>query len=118
MKKRYLLKSSAALILLISTLTFSTSQAQIIETKKDHLGFAVSFGYSSNKVSSNFSAIDKMKLSEEGASLGLIWGNNLVETSVSVGFYYSSTGVPQTIDLVNLQTSLPSHSRSDGHQTC
>ena len=109
MKKRYLLKASAALILLISTLTFSTSQAQIIETKKDHLGFAVSFGYSSNKVSSNFSAIDKMKLSEEGASLGLIWGNNLVETSVSVGFYYSSPGVPQTIDLVNLQTSLPSH---------
>ncbi len=106
MRKTFLRTASAGLILFISTLTFTTSQAQINDLKKDHLGFAVGFGYSSNKISSNFSAIDKMKLTEEGGSIGLLWGNNLVETKIAVGFYYSSPGVPHTVDRVNVETSL------------
>jgi len=106
MKKRFILSVSAGLIILLSTLNFTTSRAQINDTKKDHLGFSVSFGSRLNKISSDHSAIDKMKLVEEGASVGLLWGNDIVETKVTVGYYYSASGVPHTVDLVNVESSL------------
>lgn len=105
MKKRFILNASASLIILLSTLNFTTSLAQINDAKKDHLGFSVSFGSRSNKITSDHSAIDKMKLVEEGASVGLLWGNDVVETKVTVGYYYSASSVPHTVDLVNFESS-------------
>lgn len=106
MKKRFILDASVGLIILFSTLNFTTSQAQIRNKKNDNLGFSVSFGSRSNKISSNLSAIDMMKLVEEGASVGMLWSNNLVETKITVGYYYSASRVPHTVDLINLETSL------------
>lgn len=105
MKKRFILNASAGLIILFTTLNFTTSQAQIKDVKKDHLGFSVSFGSRWNKLSSDHAAIDQMKLVGEGASVGLLWGNDLVETKVTVGYYYSASRVPHTVDLVNVESS-------------
>jgi hypothetical protein len=106
MKNRFILNAGVGLIILLSTLNITISQAQADDEKKDHLGFSVSFGTKTNRIVSNHSAINNMKLAEEGGSVGLLWGNDLLEAKVNVGFYYSSARVPHTVDLVNLESTL------------
>ena len=106
MKNRFLLNVISGLITLLFTLNFTMSQAQTNDVKKDHLGFSVSFSSRFNKITSNHAAIDNVKLVEEGASIGLVWGKDAVETKISIGYYYSASSVPHTIDLVNLESSL------------
>lgn len=93
-------------ILLSSFLFFKKSEAQThYSNQRDHLGFSASFGIRSNKVSSNYTAIDKMALLQEGGSAGLVWGTKALETKLNIGFYYSSDKVPHTTDLIEIQTN-------------
>lgn len=106
MNKKTLLPISASLIVLVSLLQFHTSNAQINIRPKSHAGISVSFGSRSNKVSSNHTAIDNMKLMEVGGSVGVLWGNNIVETKLALGYYYSASSVAHTVDLINLESAI------------
>lgn len=93
-------------VLLSSFLFFKKSEAQTrYSNQRDHIGFNASFGIRSSKISSNYTAIDKMALIEEGGSLGLLWGSKALETKLNIGFYYSSSKVPHTTDLIEIETS-------------
>lgn len=108
MKTKTLLRiAKSVFIVMLSTFLFiKKSEAQTRYVKqRDHLGFTASFGVRSNKVSSNYAAIDKMALLEEGGSAGLVWGTRVLETKLNIGFYYSSDKVPHTTDLIELETN-------------
>ncbi len=103
--KKIILNATSCLIALFATLDFNTSIAQTYNQKKDHIGFSVSFGAQSNKIESEHEAVNDMNLHEEGGSIGLLWGNNMIETKLTVGYYYSAARVPHTVDLVNLESA-------------
>jgi len=105
MKKSIILQATTSLIILFAILNFTTSEAQISNSERNHIGVSVSFGAKSAKLSSDLTAIHAMNLMEEGGSAGLLWGNKVVETKLTVGFYYSASRVPHTVDLVNLESS-------------
>lgn len=88
------------LILFLCTAVYSCSvQAQSFRPIK-YVGFEVAFGARAFDINSNISAIDQMGVVEEGASLGVIFGNDFVRAKVrAAGFYYSSANVPHTVDL-------------------
>ncbi len=76
-----------------------TVQAQSLSPVK-YMGFEVSFGVRSFAINSNIAAINKMAVVEEGASLGVIFGNDYLKAKVrAAGFYYSASKVPHTVDL-------------------
>jgi len=106
MKKNILLNTTTSLILLFVMLHFTTSDAQINNHVKDHVGFSVSFGSRSNKIISNHAAINGMKLLEEGGSAGVLWGNSVMETKLTVGYYYSASRVAHTVDLINIESAV------------
>ncbi len=108
MKTKTLLQIAQGILIIILSafLFFKKADAQTrYSDQRDHLGFTASFGTRSNKVSSNYAAIDNMKLVEEGGSAGLIWGSKIVETKLTIGFYYSSSKVPHTTDLMEIESS-------------
>ncbi len=105
MKKNTLLLASISLVLLF-VMFHTISEAQINKRSKDHLGFFVSFGTRSNKITSNHTAINNMKLMEEGGSAGLLWGNHMIETKLSIGYYYSASRAAHTVDLINVESAI------------
>jgi len=106
MKKRFLLNASTSLIVLFAMLRLTSGYAQVSNQVKDHLGFSVSFGTKSSKITSDHAAINNMKLMEEGGSAGVLWGNDLFETKLTVGYYYSSSNVAHTVDLINAESAI------------
>ncbi len=82
----------------------ANAQSSYID-QRYHFGLTASFGGRVNKISSNYAAIDKMNLVEEGGSLGLLWGSRSIETKVTLGFYYSASCVPHTTDLIEMEAS-------------
>jgi hypothetical protein len=61
-------------------------------------GFDVSFGGTVTSITSDISKLHKLSLTTEGGSAGFIFGTEAVRTTSKVGFYYSSSAVPQTVD--------------------
>lgn len=106
MKNSNIFRATAASLLIIAALALSPAYAQVTNAERNHVGIAVAFGTKSAKIASNFSAINGMNLIEEGGSVGVLWGNKVMETKFSAGFYYSSSRVPHTVDLVNLESSV------------
>lgn len=106
MKKNILIQANAGLILLFAILTINTSQAQINNAERHHIGVAVSFGNKATKISSDLAHIHQLNLLQEGGSVGLLWGNKAMETKLALGFYYSASRVDHTIDLINVESSV------------
>ncbi len=106
MKTKALSRITQSVMVLCAVLFLQIGNAQIsYKDQRDHFGLTASFGDRVNKVSSNYSAIDKMKLVEEGGSLGLLWGSRSIETKLTLGFYYSASCVPHTSDLIEMEAS-------------
>ncbi len=105
-KTLFQIAKGVLIVMLSAFLFFKKSEAQTrYSNQRDHLGFTASFGIRSSKLSSNYTAIDKMALLEEGGSVGLIWGSKALETKLNFGLYYSSSKVPHTTDLIEIEAN-------------
>lgn len=66
-----------------------------------YFGLEASFGMKASTISSDVEAIDNMRLAEEGGSIGLVMGNQVVKGRLQVaGFYYSNSSVKHTVNMV------------------
>jgi hypothetical protein len=114
MKKNLITKVRVAITAMAVIFLLHPAQAQEESTenefeaanKKDRIGFSVSFGSRFNNVSSSFDAINEMNLSSQGGSVGVTWGNRIVETKLTAGYYYSGAKVPHTIEVIELESSV------------
>ncbi len=66
-----------------------------------YIGFEANFGVKSSRISSDLAAIHNMNIMEEGGSLGLVMGNQIVKGRIqAAGFYYSNSSVKHTVNLI------------------
>jgi hypothetical protein len=70
---------------------------------KHQFGFEASFGVKSFQINSNLAPINHMKVMEEGGTVGIIGGNNVVRLKLRQGYYYSSSSVANSVD--NIRSS-------------
>ena len=90
-----------ALILLLALLGIysCTVQAQPLTPIK-YVGLEASFGFRTFMVNSNIEKIDGMQAGQEGGSLGVVFGNDLLMTKLrAAGFFYSNANTPQVQQL-------------------
>lgn len=71
-----------------------------------YVGFGASFGVRSQVLQSNYAAIDRMNVVQEGGTAILVGGNRIFRAKLETGFYYSSSAVPHTVDLFELGASV------------
>jgi hypothetical protein len=94
--------AKAILITILLSIIVSSLSAQSHFKKKrntvTYKGFDVSFGGTVTSITSDISKLHKLSVTTEGGSGGFIFGNEVVRTTSKVGFYYSSSSVPQTVD--------------------
>jgi hypothetical protein len=69
-------------------------------SKPYYLGLSASFGAEVLDLSSDLAAINGMRLVAEGSDVGIVFGGRLVRTRLAAGFYYSTSAVPHTTDMV------------------
>lgn len=66
-----------------------------------YFGFEANFGAKATRISSDLTAIHDMDVLDEGGSLGFVMGNQVVKTRLqAAGFYYSSSSVEHTVNIV------------------
>jgi hypothetical protein len=66
-----------------------------------YFGFEVHFGAKTTRIVSDFMSIHNMDVLDEGGTLGLLFGNEVVKTRLQMaGFYYSSSRVRHTVNIV------------------
>lgn len=80
----------------------SAVQAQHMRNSQyKYMGFEANFGVKSSRISSDLAAIHNMSVKEEGGSIGLVMGNQIVKARFqAAGFYYSNSSVKQTVNLI------------------
>jgi hypothetical protein len=114
MKNKMVSSVSAALFMLAAVIFAQPVQAQESSSmdslfsavnKKDRIGFSVSFGSRSNRITSSLEAINNMSLTAQGGTVGVLWGNRVIETKLVAGYYYSGAQVPHSIDMIELEAS-------------
>lgn len=94
------------LIILIVLSAYScVAQVQTLKSIK-YLGLEGSFGSRSFSVRSNIKEINNMQTCQEGGSLGVAFGNELLKTRIKVaGYYYSNANTPRTQELFEVAAS-------------
>jgi hypothetical protein len=93
--------AKAVLITVILSMIATSSFAQKKYKGQNNVtykGFDVSFGGNMTSITSDISKLHKLSLTTEGGSAGFVFGSEIFRTTSKVGFYYSSSSVPQTID--------------------
>jgi|SRR5687768_11629658 hypothetical protein len=98
----YNMKGLVASLILIVCLHATLSQAQGLRNSNyRYVGFEANLGVKSTKLASDLAAINNMGVMQEGGSLGLVFGNQVVKTRLqAAGFYYSNSSVKHTVNLV------------------
>ena len=98
------LNRSKGIIILFFCVVSSTASIFAQGLKNSHykyFGFEANFGMKSTKLTSDLPAIHNMGVMEEGGSLGLVFGNQVVKTRLqAAGFYYSNSSVKHTVNMV------------------
>ncbi|HTE31520.1 MAG TPA: hypothetical protein VK666_14160 [Chryseolinea sp.] len=99
--------ATAIILIILAMGVYSCSvHAQSLKTVK-YMGLEGSFGIRSFKINSNVVQLNGMGVMQEGGSLGMIFGNDLLRAKIrAAGFYYSASGVPRTIDLFESEAIL------------
>lgn len=95
-------KSILALVIVFNALLVQ-AQENFKKIKRDYFGFTASFATKSSSLSSNYAAIDKMDVLQQGGALGVLWGSRGFQTKLSGGYYPSTDHVAHTTDLVQLE---------------
>ena len=86
--------------------TYHLNQRRSASDKVVYKGFDVSFGTLGTTVRSNIEKINGLRVRTEGGSAGIIFGTEVVRTTAKIGFYYSASSVPQTIDQFTARQSV------------
>jgi hypothetical protein len=96
------MKSLVASLILIGCLQTTFSQAQGLKNSDyKYIGFEATLGVRTTKLSSDLPAINNMSVVQEGGSLGVVFGNQVVKTRVqAAGFYYSNSSVKHNVNVV------------------
>jgi len=85
-------------------LEFKATQAQAQQLRNSqyrYIGFEANFGVKSSTISSDLAAVNNMSVMEEGGSVGLVLGNQVVKGRMQVaGFYYSNSSVKHTVNRI------------------
>lgn len=94
------INAAMIVLLFLGTGIYSCSvQAQSFTPFK-YMGFEGTFGVRSFKINSSIPQLNQMPVLQEGGSLGLTFGNDLLRAKIrAAGFYYSASSVPRTVDL-------------------
>lgn len=93
------IKIKVIIFIFFTLFFFNTAQSQSTSPFK-YLGFEGTFGVRSFKIKSFIPEVDGMPVIVEGGSVGVIFGNDYLQTKVrAAGFYYSASSVPRTVDL-------------------
>ena len=101
------IKGTLALVLFIVVQISSVNAQGLRNSNYRYVGFEANFGVKSSKLSSDLAALNNMNLVEEGGSVGLVMGNQLVKGRMQVaGFYYSNSTVKHTVNLVESSLGL------------
>jgi hypothetical protein len=92
------------IVILFSFVVSSTTLLYAQELRNSHyryFGFEANFGAKSTKLTSDLPAIHNMGVMNEGGSLGLVIGNQLIKTRLqAAGFYYSNSSVKHTVNMI------------------
>lgn len=106
MASRSLLNSNSfKTILIVSLLSFAgiaNAQAQGYRNSQyRYFGLEANFGVKTSALTSDVEAINNMRLVEEGGSIGLVMGSQVVKGRMQVaGFYYSNSSVKHTVNMI------------------
>jgi hypothetical protein len=97
-------------ILLLLAFMFAIQHCNGQGTDKEFfVGTGVLLGGVTQQVSSNMSAVDGMKLMQEGGSLLLMAGTRSLTIKLEGGLYYPMSSVPRTVDLLLAGTQVDFH---------
>ncbi len=106
MKTQNTQKRNTLFLIFVFTLFSISAMAQSSNIRKrDHMGLTVSFGTRAQDITSDIAVLDKMPVTFEGGSAGVLFGSQLVETKFTFGFYYSAASVPRTLNMVQFELS-------------
>jgi hypothetical protein len=101
------IKGTLVLVLFIVVQIASVKAQGLRNSNYRYLGFEANFGVKTSKLSSDLAAINKMNLVEEGGSIGLVMGNQVVKGRMQVaGFYYSNSSVKHAVNIVESSLGL------------
>jgi hypothetical protein len=100
-------KSIFVLLLTVCTVLGHVQAQEFRNSQYRYIGFEGNFGTKASKISSDLKCIDDMHLKEEGGSIGLVMGNQVVKGRMQVaGFYYSSSSVKYTVNSIGSSLQL------------
>jgi hypothetical protein len=89
------------ILILFAVLTIYSFSAEAQRHRSPfYRGIEASFGVRAYKVESNFDAINSASVRLEGGRAGVIVGNKSVRLRAGAGFFYSTSGMSQTYELV------------------
>jgi hypothetical protein len=72
-----------------------------------YIGLEAHFGVKASNIISDLEPIHNMRLMEEGGSIGLVMGNQVIKGRMQVaGFYYSNSSVKHTVNMVESSLQL------------
>src|SRR5687768_12126162 len=88
--------------LLVAFVGLTYTQAQGFRNSQyRYFGLEANFGVKTSALTSDVEAINNMRLVEEGGSIGLVMGNQVVKGRMQIaGFYYSNSSVKQTVNMI------------------
>jgi hypothetical protein len=88
------------IVFIIVSVYSCTADAQSHIRWERYIGFEGTFGVRSFTIKSDVPEVNHLQVVEEGGSAGIVIGNNVFKASARIlGFYYSISSVPRTIDL-------------------
>lgn len=92
------------ILLLAILLEIGATEVNAQELRNSHykyIGFEANFGMKSTRLSSDLEAIHNMNVMEEGGSVGLVLGNQIIKGRIqAAGFYYSNSSVKHTVNMM------------------
>jgi hypothetical protein len=103
-------KREAFLFIVFAILMLAAFMADAQQSKKPgktarYKGFEAGFGVRSFTINSDIEAINNLQVTQEGGHAGVVAGNNIVRTRASIGLFYSSDKVCQTVDMFEADAS-------------
>jgi hypothetical protein len=96
------------LIIIMIGLSTSRSDAQLVKrfVRKYDVGLESNFGVRLLRITSNVSEINNLNLVEEGGSIGIVASLKPISIRLRHGYYYSSSSVASSIDLIRSGVAL------------
>lgn len=110
MKTNYLsaLLGIVLLVILLPLLSNAQSPTSSFSNCKRYVGFRITAGMENALIQSNIAKLNGVRLSTAGGSAGILLGNKKAFLATTLGLYYSSGSMANSVDLFagNIQTGI------------